>query len=404
MKLSNLIVERAIKLIYSLLTLFIGVRVLENDDFLILQQIVLFQSILVFAINLPYTSIIQRLSQRNLKFLPKIYFSIIFLRIILIVLALIGIATYLSFSGFENSEILIILIGQIPGMIVNIFLIDLIPHILDFEGKKNWQVVFVYLFFLFLKIAVLLIIKSLIGKIIIETIEGISVLMWCYFNYLKGNEKPIINGRNLNRIKKLSLLSAGLYINGIFSVFIVRVDQLMLVGQLNKQDLSNYMLIGSIVSLFMIPLNLLGERIGFTLNNAKVHSFENFKLESQKVLFVFLCSGVLLFIFYFFTFEKIAFFIFNRNIKNLFLPGLILGISIVINSIGMILGQVNVILNGGYFTMLRTGIGSVIMVVLISIGYKTYGVFGVTVASLISLILTNILFWFLSSKIRKVLS
>lgn len=403
MKISNLVWERLIKILYSIAALFIGARFLSKNDFLLLQQIVLFQSVLAFVINLPYSSIILRLAQDKLSFINETYGITIFIRILLAIVSICSFGLYLHVSLFQSEEVFLILFGLLPSCILYIFLTDIIPHIYDFEGKKNWRLVYIALFFLVFKIVILFVFKSILVKTIIETFEALIVLLWCYKTYLLNVKKWNFNWATIRKVKKLSLLSSGLYFNGVFSVFIVRVDQLMLTSHIDKNNLSNYMLVGSIVGLFMIPLNVFGERVSFLLNNSKSKSFTMFQADSKKNIALFILMGLILYLLFILLFEKISSIVFNRDLSYLFIPGCILGLGIIINASGMILGQINAIMNGGFFTLVRTCLGSLAMIILITMGYKLQGVLGVSIASVICLFFTNNFFWLFSSKIRKVL-
>lgn len=403
MKISNLVWERLIKILYSIVSLFIGARFLSKNDFLLLQQIVLFQSVLVFLINLPYSSIILRLAQDKLSFVNEIYGITIFIRLLLTIVSICSFGIYLHVSLFQTEEIFLILFGLLPSFISLIFLTDIIPHIFNFEGKKNWRLVYISLFFLFIKVSIFFVFKSIFVKSIIETFEALIVLIWCYKTYLFNAKNWNFSLSIIRKVKKLSLLSSGLYFNGIFSVFIIRVDQLILTSHIDKNNLSNYMLVGSIVGLFMIPLNVFGERTSFLLNNSKSKSFIVFQADSRKNIVLFLLMGLILYVLYVVLFEKISLLVFNRDLSYLFVPGCILGLSIIVNALGMVLGQINTIMNGGFFTLIRTALGSLAIMFFISVGYNLLGIKGVSISSMICLFFTNNLFWLFSSKIRKVL-
>lgn len=403
MKISNLVWERLIKILYSIVALFIGARFLSKNDFLLLQQIVLFQSVLVFLINLPYSSIILRLAQDKLSFVNEIYGITIFIRLLLTIVSICSFGIYLHVSLFQTEEIFLILFGLLPSFISLIFLTDIIPHIFNFEGKKNWRLVYISLFFLFIKVSIFFVFKSIFVKSIIETFEALIVLIWCYKTYLFNAKNWNLSLSIIRKVKKLSLLSSGLYFNGIFSVFIIRVDQLILTSHIDKNNLSNYMLVGSIVGLFMIPLNVFGERTSFLLNNSKSKSFIVFQADSRKNIVLFLLMGLILYVLYVVLFEKISLLVFNRDLSYLFVPGCILGLSIIVNALGMVLGQINTIMNGGFFTLIRTALGSLAIMFFISVGYNLLGIKGVSISSMICLFFTNNLFWLFSSKIRKVL-
>lgn len=404
MKISNLLAERLIKIFYSLISLFIGARFFAKDDFLILQQIVLFQSVIVFLLNLPYSSIILRLSNNKKKYFKDIYGFVLIFRLGLAIISICSIGIYLKLSLFQTNEILLILFGQISALILIIFLTDIIPHLFNFEGKKNWQLVYINLLFLIFKVITLLVFKSIFYKSVLEIIEAFIVVIWCYNSYIGNLNKADFNFSNFIKVKKIGFLSSGLYLNGIFSVVIVRIDQLILTSQLDKINLSNYMLIGSIISLFMLPLNIYGERVSFILNKSKSKSFESFKSDSQKNLLMFFFMGLGLYLLFMILFEKISILVFNRDLDYLFVPSCILGLSIIINAIGMILGQINVVLNGGYFTLVRTSIGSLAMLFFIYWGYDVLGILGVAIASIVCLFFTNNLFWFISNKVRRILT
>jgi O-antigen/teichoic acid export membrane protein len=402
-KVGNILAERLIKLLYTIFSLYLGANYFSVIEFSLLQQIILFQSFITVLIVLPVPSLITRLAFTNIKYVESILLEVSILRIILGVLLLILFGVYLDFSNLVLVDITTILLGLIPLLIISSLSTDIVPHIFNFEGNKNWELTKIFALFLIIKLISIVLFKSIYYKIIFEIIEAILLALWNYKTYLKSSFYRKYSNIYKKRVIKLIKLSTGIYMNGILSVFILRIDQLALVSYVDKDSLSNYLLVVSISSLFLMPMSLIGERLTFVFGSAKSKSLQNFKNTSIKYLFYFLIFSIFLYLLFVYSFSKISIIFFNRNLDNYRLISLILGTTIISNSIGMILGLINSTLNDGIYTMKRTFFGCLFLLILVKIGFNYFGIMGVASASAISLFFTNILFWFFSSKIRRII-
>jgi Na+/H+-translocating membrane pyrophosphatase len=148
---------------------------------------------------------------------------------------------------------------------------------------------------------------------------------------------------------------------------------------------------------------LLGERLTFVLSSAKTNSMLVFKKTSKKHFLSFLIFSSLLYIIYTLLYQQLGLFVFNRNLTEYYTIALILGTTIISNSIGMILGTINATMNDGIYTMKRSLYGCIILIFGVWFGFKYYGIFGVAIASAVTLFFTNVIFWFFSKKIRNIL-
>ena len=402
-KIGNLIFDRIIRLLYTIFSLYLGANFLLNQDFILLQQITLFQSFLLFAISLPVNSILVRLGNSNLNYFKSLLISTFLLRSISGIVSICLFSFYLIFSDFSFTDVVLIVFGLLPTLISTIFIIEILPHVFNFDGRKNWQLIFIYLFFFITKCLSIVLIKSLVIKIIVELMEISLVVIWNYRTYLNSFYDKNLFSISKTRVRKLVRSSSGLYFNGILSVFILRIDQFALINFVDKKTLSSYMLIVSISSLFATPMGLLSERLAYVLSIAKSESLLQFSKISVKALYVFAILSILSYLIFTISFLKISHFFFKRDLNNLFIVALILGFSIISNSIGMIFGQINSTLNGGVFTMKRSFMGCFILLLFVNIGFKYFGLIGVAVASSSSLFLTNVIFWFFSKKVRRII-
>jgi hypothetical protein len=403
LKIGNLLVDRCIRLLYTILSLYLGANYLTTKEFFVLQQITLFQSFLIFAIALPSPTILVRLGNSSLTYFKSLLISTMILRAIIGIITIFLFCIYLFYNNNSFSDIKLIAFGLIPLLISSIFLIDILPHIFNFDGRKNWELIVIFSFFFVAKFLVILLTKSINFKIIVEMIEAIIVVCWISYTYLQGLLRKKLLAHSIARVKKIVKVSTGLYLNGVLSVFILRIDQFALINFVDKKSLSNYMLIVSISSLFVTPLSLLGERLSFVMSIAKSQSMHQFRKESLKFLYLFAISSAILYLVFSFLFIPISTIVFKRDLSKLLSIGLILGTTIFSNSVGMIFGQINSILNGGMYTMKRSFAGCICLFLGVSIGFKLYGITGVAIASASSLFLTNVLFWFFSKKVRLVL-
>ncbi|WP_142603291.1 MATE family efflux transporter [Solitalea koreensis] len=390
-------------MLYTILNLYLGANFLFPKDFLILQQITLFQSFLLFAISLPVGSIFIRLGNSNLEYFKTLIGGTVLFRGLIGTLSILVFNVYLHYAGYAISDIGTIALGLLPTLISSVFFIDIIPHIFNFEGRKNWELITVYSLFFIVKCLTIIVFKSICLKILIEFFESIVLVFWVNLTYLKGIFQFSLIKSSFKRLLKMIRFSTGLYLNGILSVFILRIDQFVLINFIDKSTLSKYMLIVSISSLFLIPMTLLGERLAFTITMAKTQSKAIFKEKSVKSLLTFTLLSLVLYIIFAGIFTHVSSIFFKRNLDDLFIVGLILGFSIVSNSIGMVLGQINTTINDGVYTMKRSFIGCICMFIGVNIGFKLYGIIGVAIAASFTLFLTNILFWFFSERIREVL-
>lgn len=402
-KIGNLLFDRLIRLLYTILSLYLGANFLINQEFFILQQITLFQSFLLFAICLPVNSILVRLGNSSIEYFKSLLISTLLLRFVTGIISICLFSFYLLYANFNFLDILLIILGLTPTLLGTIFIIDILPHVFNFEGRKNWELIFIYLFFFIIKCLSIVFLKSLVIKISIELIEICLVILWNYKTYLVGLlSKNFIQTSNI-RVKKLVKSSSGLYFNGILSVFILRIDQFALINFVDKQTLSSYMLIVSITSLFLTPMGLLSERLAYVMSIAKSQSLAQFNKISVKYLYIFAFLSLVLYLIFSFLFLPISQFVFNRDLSEFLIIALILGTTIISNSLGMIFGQINSTLNGGMFTMRRSLIGCMLLFIGVNIGFKLYGIIGVAIASASTLLITNIIFWFFSKKIRRVI-
>lgn len=402
-KIGNLLFDRFIRLFFTILSLYLGANFFTDQDFFLLQQITLFQSFLLFTICLPVNSILIRLGNSSLKYFKTLIGSIFILRLLLGLLSICFFCIYLFYATFSITSVLTIVLGLIPVLISTVFIIEILPHIFNFEGKKNWQLIYIYLFFLIAKCFSIILLKSLLIKILIEVVEICFVLFWNYKAYLSNVIIENFIDVSKLRVKKLVMSSSGLYLNGILSVFILRIDQFALINLVDKKTLSSYMLIVSISSLFLTPMSLLSERLTYIMSIARSKSLNDFSKISVKTLFGFVFLSFILYSIFSLLFVPICQFVFKRDLKEFMVIGLILGTTIVSNSIGMIFGQINSILNGGTFTMRRSLVGCILLFIGVNIGFKFFGIMGVAIASASSLFITNIVFWFFSSKVRRVI-
>jgi O-antigen/teichoic acid export membrane protein len=402
-KIGNLLFDRFIRLFFTILSLYLGANFFTDQDFFLLQQVTLFQSFLLFAICLPVNSILIRLGNSSLKYFKTLLASIFLLRLLLGFLSICFFCIYLFNANFSITSVLTIVLGLLPVLLSTVFLIEILPHIFNFEGKKNWQLIYMYIFFLIAKCLSIILFKSLLIKILIELIEIGFVLFWNYKAYLSNVLIDNFIDVSSMRVKKLVLSSSGLYLNGILSVFILRIDQFALINLVDKNTLSNYMLIVSISSLFLTPMSLLSERLTYIMSIARSKSLDDFSKISVKTLFGFLFLSLILYCIFLLLFVPICQFVFKRDLSEFIFIGLILGTTIISNSVGMIFGQINSILNGGMFTMRRSLVGCILLFVGVSVGFKFFGILGVATASASCLFLTNIVFWFFSTKVRRVI-
>jgi hypothetical protein len=402
-KVGNLLIDRLIRLFFVILSLYLGSNFFTDEDFFKLQQITLFQSILIGAISLPVNSILVRLGNSSLNFFKSLLSSIFLLRFLLGALLIFIFCIYLVYSNVSSLNVLSIGLGILPVFLYSVFLIEILPHVFDFEGKTNWQLIFIYLFFLIVKSLSIIFFKSLHVKIFIELVEVCAVLFWNYKVYLSVALGADFLFYKVERVKKIVLMSSGLYLNGILSVFILRVDQFALINLVDSSVLSSYMLIVSISTLFLIPMSLLSERIFYVMSVAKGKSLKDFMEISVKWIYVFALLSLILYFLFLILFIPIGQFVFDKDLREYMLVGLVLGSTIFSNSVGMVFGQINSILNGGNFTLRRTIFGSVMLFFGVSVGFKTLGILGVAIAAASSLLLTNIVFWFFSSKIRRII-
>jgi hypothetical protein len=402
-KFSNFFFDRLIRLFFAILSLYLGANFFTDQDFFLIQQITLFQSFLLFSSSLPVNSILIRLGNSSLKYFKTLLSSLFIFRLLLGFISIFFLCVYLFYSNFSITSVLIIILGLIPVLLSTVFILEILPHVFNFEGKKNWQLIWIYLFFLILKCLSIILIRSLVVKIIIDFVEICIVLFWSYKAYLSNVIKDSIKDISKLRLKKLVLISTGMYLNGILSVFILRIDQFALINLVDKKILSSYMLIVSISTLFLIPMSLLSERLTYVMSIARSKSLNDFSKISVKMLFIFVLLSLILYFIFSFLFLPISQFVFKRDLNEFKVVALILGTTIVSNSVGMIFGQINSILNGGMFTMLRSLVGCILLYIGVSIGFKLFGILGVAIASASSLFITNIVFWFFSSKIRRVI-
>ena len=401
-RIGNLLFDRFIRLLYTILSLYLGANFLANQDFFILQQITLFQSFLLFAIGLPVNSILIRLGNSNIEYFKSLLSSTLFLRFFAGIISIFLFCFYLFYANFELTDVTLIVFGLIPTLLSTIFIIDILPHVFNFEGRKNWELIFIYLFFFIIKCLTIVFFKSLIIKICIELIEICLVVIWNYKTYLIGLFHKKLLSTSTIRVKKLVKSSSGLYFNGILSVFILRIDQFALINFVDKKTLSSYMLIVSISSLFLTPMGLLSERLAYVMSIAKSESLVQFSKISIKALYLFAFLSFVLYCIFSFLFIPISQFVFKRDLSEFLIVALILGTTIISNSVGMIFGQINSTLNGGMFTMKRSLIGCILLFIGVNLGFKLYGIIGVAIASASTLFITNIIFWFFSTKIRRV--
>jgi hypothetical protein len=402
-KFGNLFVERSLKLFYSILSLYLGSNFFLKSDFFVLQQITLFQSFLLFTISLPVNSILVRIGNVNINYFKSLIFGTVIFRFVAGSISLGLFSIYLLTAKFDYNDISIILIGLLPILLSNIFITDILPHVYDFEGRKNWELVFIYLLFLVIKCLMIIFFKSILVKIVIELIEMCVVILWSYSTYLKGFFREIPTILYLKRVLKYAKISTGLYLNGILSVFILRIDQFALLSFVDKNTMSSYMLVVTIASLFLTPMGLISDKLAFVMSIAKSESIGKFSDVSKKSLKRFLVLSIFLFLLFVILFNPISQIVFNRNLKNFFTVAVILGTSIISNSIGMIFGQINSIMNGGVFTMKRSLFGCIILVLSVNLGFYLFGLTGVAIASASSLFVTNVIFWFFSKKVKRII-
>ncbi|MGA6119750.1 hypothetical protein [Sphingobacterium anhuiense] len=397
---SNFLFDKSIKLLYVILSLYLGANFLNDEDFILLQQINLFQSFLIFSISIPVNAILIRIGNASLTYFNTIIPGVVLYRFSIGILSLVLLYIYFLTANIDHFSTIIV--GIIPTFISCVFFVDILPHVFNFEGKKNWNLICIYgLLFIFKCLSIILL-KSLHVKIGVEIFEIAVSSIWIYYTYLKKvlslSYIRIFNSRVIKLIKS----SFGLFLNGIFSVFILRIDQFSLINLVDKRALSSYMLIVSISSLFLTPMTLLSERAGFTMSMAKSRSLKEFSLISKKSLYSFLFLSIILYIVFCILINPLAIFVFKRNIHEFYLIAVILGTSIISNSIGMVFGQINSISNGGMYTMKRTLIGCIILFIGVRVGFHFYGIIGVALASAFSLFFTNVIFWFFSKKIKRV--
>ncbi|WP_454879147.1 hypothetical protein [Sphingobacterium detergens] len=398
---SNFLFDKSIRLLYVILSLYLGANFFSEGNFYTLQQINLFQSFLIFALGIPVNATLIRIGNANINYFKTLIPSVILYRFIIGIVSLGLVFVYFSFVNEKSDDIWLILVGLIPTCVNSFVFVDILPHIFNFEGRKNWQLIYIYLFMFVLKCLSMMIMKSLEVKIALEIIEAIAGVIWVYRNYLYEQISLYYIKLYKSRVIRLIKSSFGLFLNGIFSVFILRIDQFSLISLVDKSTLSIYMLIVSISSLFLTPMTLFSERIGFTLSLAKSKSLKDFHQASRKALWLFFAGGVILYVIFCFLVGPLAAFVFKRNIDNFSLISIILGTSIISNSVGMVFGQINSIMNGGLYTMKRTLIGCILLFFSVRIGFGQYGVPGVAMASAVSLFFTNICFWFFSNKIKR---
>ena len=399
----NLLFDRIIRLFYTILSLYLGANFLLDQDFFILQQITLFQSFLLFAIGLPVNSILVRLGKSNIEYFKSLLISTLFLRFFTGLVSICLFCFYLLYVNFSLTDVTLIVFGLIPVFFSTIFIIDILPHVFNFEGRKNWRLIYIYLFFFVIKCLSIIFFKSLFVKIFIELIEICIVILWNYNTYITGLLNKSFIRVSTVRVRKLVKSSLGLYFNGILSVFILRIDQFALINFVDKKTLSSYMLIVSISSLFLTPMGLISEKLAFTMSIAKSESISEFSKISLLALKRSLLLSFLLYLMFLFLFIPLSQFVFNRNLNDFFIVALILGTSIISNSIGMIFGQINSIMNGGAFTMKRSLMGCLLLCIGVSLGFTLNGIRGVAIASALALFVTNIVFWFFSKKVRRII-
>lgn len=402
-RIGNLLFDRLIRLFYTILSLYLGANFLVNQDFFILQQITLFQSFLLFAIGLPVNAILIRLGNSNIEYFKTLLISALILRLLTGVVSICLFCLYLFYADFSFVDIMLIICGLIPILLSSIFIIEILPHIFNFEGQKNWQLIYIYLFFFVVKCVAIVFLKSLEIKILVELFEICLVIIWNYKAYLTGLFSKNLLKISTIRVKKLIKASSGLYFNGILSVFILRIDQFALINFVDKKTISSYMLIVSISSLFVTPMGLLSERLAYVMSIAKSESLAQFSKISVKSLYLFGFLSFALYCIFSVLFIPISKFVFKRDLSEFLIVALILGTTIISNSTGMIFGQINSTLNGGMFTMKRSLIGCILLFIGVNLGFKLYGLTGVAIASASTLFITNVMFWFLSTKIRRVI-
>jgi hypothetical protein len=402
-KISNLLFDRFVRLSYTILGLFLGANFFIDKDFFLLQQITLFQSFLLFLISAPVNSILIRIGNSSIFHLKGLLKEIFFIRLILGTISIFFFSIYLFISNFSFFNVLIIVFGLIPTFLSTVFIIEFLPHILNFEGKSNWKLVYLYLLFFIIKCSSMILFKSLELKIFIEIIEILFVLFWNYYNYLSDFLFDRVNLFSKFQFKTILLSSGGMYLNGILSVFILRIDQFALINLVDKKTLSSYMLIVSMISLFLTPLSLLSERLAYVMSIEKSKSLMDFSRLSVKTIFMFIFLSFILYFSFLISFIPISQFFFKRDLTEFLILAIILGTSIISNSLGMVFGQINSILNGGLFTMQRSLFGCILLLVGVSVGFNFFGIIGVSFASALTLFITNILFWFLSPKLRRVI-
>jgi hypothetical protein len=402
-KISNLLFDRFVRLSYTILGLFLGANFFIDKDFFLLQQITLFQSFLLFLISAPVNSILIRIGNSSIFHFKGLLKEIFFIRLILGTISIFFFSIYLFISNFSFFNVLIIVFGLIPTFLSTVFIIEFLPHILNFEGKSNWKLVYLYLLFFIIKCSSMILFKSLELKIFIEIIEILFVLFWNYYNYLSDFLFDRVNLFSKFQFKTILLSSGGMYLNGILSVFILRIDQFALINLVDKKTLSSYMLIVSMISLFLTPLSLLSERLAYVMSIEKSKSLMDFSRLSVKTIFMFIFLSFILYFSFLISFIPISQFFFKRDLTEFLILAIILGTSIISNSLGMVFGQINSILNGGLFTMQRSLFGCILLLVGVSVGFNFFGIIGVSFASALTLFITNILFWFLSPKLRRVI-
>lgn len=404
MRISTVLADRAVRISGGLFSLLLCSRFLPDSQFMMVQQITIIQTFATAMLAFPSPASLLKFGFKNYSLGRDLYINVSFIRILLSIIFCSGIYLYVYMMEERSIyEANTILLGVIPMVITQIVSVEFIHHSLSYESKANWIIISVMIFFLILKSAFIYLSGSIYSKIYTEWLEIIVLCVILGSRYLKGYKLIWSNVKyNINKAIKIGKISSGLYLNGVLLVLISRFDQLAVAVLIGKLVFSKYSLICSIVALFLVPSTLFAERILFQLNDA-ASSKEGFRGKAINCILSLAGIGTVFYLSYAVSFNLIGEFLFKRDLTNLKIEGLLLGTTIIINSVGMAFGQINTFMNGGFFTMRRSIIGFLVMVVLIFFGSKVLGILGIAIATVLSLLCTNVLFWFFSKKIRMVL-
>ncbi|WP_343304444.1 hypothetical protein AAHN97_22935 [Chitinophaga niabensis] len=368
---------------------------------MLVQQITIIQTLIGAIIAFPSPAALLKFGFKNYTLGRNLYFNVSILRCLITLGIYLFMCLYLVIGHSSTRDITIILCGAIPMVITQVLSLEFIHHSLSYESKGNWVMVYTMLLFLIIKSIIIYIWGAIYPKIFVEIIEMLVLSLIVSIRYFKGftiTWQQIVY--NIRKAVKIGKISSGLYFNGILLVLISRFDQLSVSVLIGKEIFSKYALISSIVALFIVPSSLFAEKILFQLHDAASLSKQEFRRKARKCLIIIGSLGMLLYLIYIFSFELIGEILFKRDLSNLKIEGIILGITIVVNSVGMAFGQINTYLNGGFFTMRRSLIGFITMVLLIFAGNHFWGILGIAIAAAVSLLLTNVIFWFFSRKVR----